>query len=128
VAADFMRHPILIDSHWLFLMRVFGTRQSRSYLEVGETTLDLFFSPFFRESVPRDRIAAVRPCSWPRLGGIGWRVGRGGTVGLIGSRKNTVEILLRAPQRVRVAFLPMSCRRIVVSLQDPDAFITDLDA
>jgi len=128
VATRLMRHSILIDSYWLPLMLPFGTRRSRSYLEVSETALNLVFSPFFRESVPRDRIAAVRPCSWPRLGGIGWRVGRGGTVGLIGSRKNTVEILLREPQRVRVAFLPMSCRRIVVSLQDPDAFIADLGA
>jgi len=123
-----MRHSILVDSHWLPLLLPFGTRRSRSYLEVGETKLDLVFSPFFRESVPRGRIATFRLCSWPRLGGIGWRVGRGGTVGLIGSRKNTVEILLREPQRVRVAFLPMNCRRIVVSLQDPDAFIADLGA
>jgi len=128
VAARLVRHPILIDSHWLPFMLPFGTRRSRSYLEVSETTLNLVFSPFFRESVARDRIATVRPCSWPRFSGIGWRVGLGGTVGLIGSRKNTVEILLREPQRVRVAFLPMSCRRIVVSLQDPDAFIADLGA
>ena len=123
-----MRHSILIDSYWLPFMLPFGTRRSRSYLEVSETALNLVFSPFFRESVARDRIATVRPCSWPRFSGIGWRVGLGGTVGLIGSRKNTVEILLREPRRVRVAFLPMSCRRIVVSLQDPDAFIADLGA
>ncbi|HEY5160766.1 MAG TPA: hypothetical protein VII83_06795 [Gaiellaceae bacterium] len=128
MAANSMRRPILIDSRWLPFMLPFGTRRSRSYLEVSENTLDLVFAPFFRESVPRDRIAAVRPCSWPHFGGIGWRVGRGGTVGLIGSRKNTVEVLLREPQRVRLAFLPMNCRRIVVSVQDPAAFIADLGA
>jgi hypothetical protein len=128
VAGRLVRHSILIDSHWLPFMLPFGTRRSQSYLEVSESALKLVFSPFFKESVPRDRIAAVRPCSWPRFGGIGWRVGRGGTAGLIGSRRNTVEILLRAPQRMRLAFLPLSCRRIVVSLQDPDAFIADLGA
>ena len=128
MAARLMRYPILIDSRWFPFMLPFGTRRSRSYLEGGETTLDFVFSPFFRESIPRDRIAAVRSCSWPRLGGIGWRVGRGGTVGLIGSRKNTVAILLTEPQRVRLAFVPMHCRRIVVSLQDPDAFVADFGA
>lgn len=123
-----MRHPILIDSRWFPFMIPFGTRPSRSYLDVSETELDLVFRPFFTETVSRHRIAATRRCSWPLLGGIGWRVGSGGTVGLIGSRKNTVEILLAEPQRVRLAFLPIRCRRIVVSLCDPDAFIADLGA
>ena len=121
-----MRHPILIDRLWSPLVAIAGGRPARSYLEVNEKSLVLVFGRLFSETVPRDRIEAARACSWPRLGGIGWRIWRGGTAGLIGSRRNTIEIVFREPRRVRIALMPFNCRRIVVSLGDPDAFLTDL--
>lgn len=121
-----MRHPILIDRLWQPLVSIAGGRPARSYLEVNAESLALVFGRLFSETVPRDRIEAARTCSCPRFGGIGWRIGRGGTTGLIGSRRNTVEIVFREPRRVRIALAPFNCRRIVVSLRDPDAFLADI--
>ena len=121
-----MRHPILIDPVWRPLVAIAGGRAANAYLDVGEESLELVFGRFFNETLPRDQIATAGVCSWPRFGGIGWRVGRHGTAGLIGSHKNTVEIVLREPRRVRVALMPFNCRRIVVSLEDPEVFLVDL--
>lgn len=123
-----MRHPILIDRLWQPLVSILGGRPACSYLDVNDESLVLAFGRLFRETVPRDRIKAARACSWPRLGGIGWRISFRGTAGLIGSRRNTIEIVFREPRRVRIALVSFNCRRVVVSLQDPDAFLADLGA
>jgi hypothetical protein len=46
-------------------------------------------------------------------------------VGLIGAYVNIVEGRFKEPQRVRM-FLPMTCRRLYLSLEEPQDFITAL--
>ena len=66
------------------------------------------------------------PLAAPRR--VGWRIWTGGTIGLIGSHGGTVELRLAAPRRVRLGLVPWRARRIVVSVADPDALLSDLAA
>jgi hypothetical protein len=47
-------------------------------------------------------------------------------VGLIGSTSGIVEVRLRRPLRVRFLGIPWNCRRIRVSLEDPQGCIAAL--
>lgn len=110
------------------LLTALGGTGEASYVDVGPTTVRFRFGLLFDEEVPRVALARVRRGRWPWYGGIGWRLGAGGAVGLIGSLDGVVEIELREPRRVRLLGIPWRCRRIFVSLEDPAGFLRELGA
>jgi hypothetical protein len=59
----------------------------------------------------------------PLIAGVGWKVGLGGQVALLGSQKGVVHVTLREPRKRSVLLIPFTIRHILVSLEDPDAFI-----
>lgn len=120
-----MRHAMKLGP-WSPLLALFGGTPSRSYVEVEPGTVTFRFGTF-EARIPRADISGASRERWPLLGGIGWRVGPG-TVGLIGSLENVVEVRLRQPHRVSVFWLPVKARRVFVSLADPEAFLADLGA
>ncbi len=75
-------------------------------------------------STPRSNVAAARPTTWTGKGG--WRLQRT-HVALIGAREGVVEITFGEPVPHRVLKLfPARWGRLIVSMQDPAAFLADL--
>jgi hypothetical protein len=123
-----VRYPMRLGAPWLPILALFGGTPSRSFVELTRDFVRIRFGPLFDERVPRETIAHAGPVAWSLLGGIGWRLAAGRTIGLIGSRKDNVELRLREPIRVRFLFFPKRCERIVVSLRDPGRFLEHLGA
>lgn len=94
-------------------------------MDVGSGRVRFRFGWGFDRSIGQEQIADAYRTRWPLIAGIGWRIG-GGCVGLIGSRKGVVEVVLRAPCRARILGLPYRFRRIAVSLEDPDGFLAEI--
>lgn len=108
------------------LLTVLGGTAEGSYVDVGPAAVRFRFGFLFDEEIPRAELARVRRSRWPWYGGIGWRLGVPGVVGLIGSLDGIVEIELREPRRVRFLGIPLRCRRVFVSLEDPGGFLREL--
>jgi hypothetical protein len=121
-----MRYPMRIDPVWLPMLALFGGTPGRSYVELTDGTVRFRFGWLFDYRVPRREIAGASRTTWSLLGGIGWRLALGGRVGLIGSLANVVEVRLDPPRWIRVVFVPWRCRRICVSVVDPDALLAAL--
>lgn len=111
---------------WRPLLTVLGGTHHRSYVEVERDTVTFRFGAF-EARIPRADVSGASRAHWPLLDGIGWRIGPG-TVGLIGSLQNVVEVRLQQPHRMSVFLIPVKARRVFVSLEDPQAFLTDLGA
>ena len=120
-----MRFPILMSPLWRPLLLPFGGTSQRSYVELEDGVLHVRFGWLFDHRFPLDQVEAASPSHWPLLGGIGWRTNFRGTVGLIGTYVNVVEIRFKERQRLRM-LLPTSCERIYISLQEPHNFIAAL--
>jgi hypothetical protein len=120
-----MRFPILMSPLWRPLLLPFGGTSQRSYAELEDGTLHVRFGWLFDHRFPLDQVEAASPSHWPLWAGIGWRTNFRGTVGLIGTYVNTVEVRFKEPQRVRM-LLPAPCRRLFLSLEDPHDFIAAL--
>ena len=78
----------------------------------------------FSLDVPRSSVVTAGVRSWTQK--AGWRLQRK-HVALIGSRQGVVEIRLSPPVPHRtLGIFPVKWDRVVVSMQDPDAFLADL--
>ncbi len=121
-----MRHQIHLGA-WKPLLRLFGASRERSHVEVSDGTVTFRFG-LFETTIPKEDIASAHHSRWPALGGIGWKIGGRGTLGLIGSLKGIVEVRLRCPQPIRVLWIPVKMRRLFVSLEEPDAFLAEVGA
>lgn len=108
------------------LLLALGGTAERSYVEVTADTVRFRFGWGFDATVPRAAIAGTERGGWPWWGGLGWRLGFGGEVGLIGSLNGVVAVVLRQPLRLRFLSFPLRCRRIYVSLEAPEAFLVAL--
>lgn len=117
-----MRYAIRLSRWFRPLAAVFGARPARSFVEIEETTLHASFGPLFDERFGLEKVLDVQPTHWPVIAGIGWRINFVGSVGLIGSTKGVVRIRLRQPVKTRLAFLPVTCETLFVSLEKPDDF------
>ncbi len=121
-----MRHPIRIDSIWRPLLLVGGgATRDNSYVDVSERGVIFRMGPFFNRTLSYGDIKSVFSRGWPWLYGIGWRTNFRGVIGLVGSYQNVVEVRLN--RRIRRFLLLFPCDRICVSLDDPAAFIRDLN-
>ena len=120
-----MRFPILRSPLWRPLLLPFGGTSQRSYVELEDGVMHVRFGWLFDHRFPLDQVEAASPSHWPLLRGIGWRTNFRGTVGLIGTYVNVVEIRFKERQRVRM-LLPTSCERLYLSLAEPRDFIAAL--
>ncbi len=120
-----MRFPILLSPYWRPLLLPFGGTPKRSYVELEDGALHVRFGWLFDHRFPLSQVEAASPSHWPLLGGIGWRTNFRGTVGLIGTYVNVVEIRFMERQRLRL-LLPTSCERLYLSLAEPRDFIAAL--
>ncbi|HET7035042.1 MAG TPA: hypothetical protein VFI42_05105 [Thermomicrobiaceae bacterium] len=112
---------------WRPLLALFGATAGHSWVDVEPDKVVAQFGSYHLE-IPRDNIEQAERGAWPWLGGIGWRVGLGGTLGLIGSMDGVVHLHLRQPQRRRLLGIPIRVRNVYVSLEDPNGFLAALEA
>ncbi len=120
-----MRFPLLLSPYWRPLLLPFGGTPKRSYVELEDGALHVRFGWLFNHRFPLSQVEAASPSHWPLLAGIGWRTNFRGTVGLIGTYVNVVEIRFKERQRLRM-LLPTSCERLYLSLAEPRDFIAAL--
>lgn len=122
-----MRFPILISPLWRLLLLPFGGTPRRSFAEVEDGQLHVRFGWLFDHRFPLADVEAASPSHWPVWAGVGWRTSFRGTVGLIGTYVNIVEVRFKKPQRVRM-LVPMTCRRLYLSLEEPRDFVAAVHA
>lgn len=120
-----MRFPVLISPLWRPLLLALGATPARSYVEIEGGQLHVRFGWLFDKRFPLDKVEAASPSHWPLWAGIGWRTNFRGTVGLIGTYVNIVEVRFKERQRVSL-LLPLTCRRLYLSLEQPRDFIAAL--
>ena len=120
-----MRFPMLLSPFWRPLLLPLGGTPARSYAEIEDGQLHVRFGLLFDQRFPLDEIEAAAPSHWPVWAGIGWRASFRGTVGLIGTYVNIVEVRFKERQRVRM-LLPVPCQRLFISLAEPRDFISAL--
>jgi hypothetical protein len=106
------------------LLFPFGGTAGRSYVEVGPRVLHVRFGWLFDRTFALDEIATVRRGNWPWWGGLGWRSNLIGRIGLVASYGGIVDIELKRKRRIWLAFLPLPCNRLTISLEEPDAFVS----
>lgn len=119
------RFQMRLDPWWQPLLLAGGATPSNSYLELDEETLTVRFGVLFRDEIPRANIEGASETDWPWWMGVGWRTNLRDLAGLIGSYRGVVEVRLDTPQRV---WRLLSCRRLAVSLEEPQAFLDALTA
>jgi len=120
-----MRFPILISPLWRPFLLPFGATAERSFAEIEDGQLHVRFGALFDQRFPLEQVEGAGQAHWPLWAGVGWRTSFRGTIGLIGTYVNIVEVRFKQPQRVRLV-VPQRCRRLVLSLEDPRGFIAAL--
>jgi hypothetical protein len=123
--SEAIRFPILRSPQAAALLRIFGATPERSYVELTDASLTARFGWLFNHSFPLADIEGAGRRSWPLLYGVGWRSNLFGVIGLIGARENVVEVRLERRRWVWM-LLPLSCNRLAVSLEDPEALLDAL--
>jgi hypothetical protein len=118
-----VRFPILISPLWRYLILPFGATPERCFAEIEEGELHVRFGWLFNQRIPLEEVESVSLGHWPVWAGVGLRTNLRGTVGLIGTYVNTVEVRFKEPQRVRM-LIPMRCERLYLSVQEPHEFIS----
>ena len=119
------RFQIRIDPMWQPFVLVGGATRTNSYVEMDEGIVRIRYGLLFSREIPRSNIESAAPTDWPWYMGVGWRGNLRDMVGLIGSYQGNVELRLGEPIRV-MGF--MSCNRVVVSLEEPEAFLAAVAA
>jgi hypothetical protein len=117
------RFQMRLDPWWRPLLLIGGATPGTSHLELDDETLSVRFGRLFNHTVPRNDIEDATQTSWPPWYGIGWRTDLRGRIGLIGSLGGVVEIKLGRPIRV---WRVLTCRRLAVSLEEPERFLDAL--
>jgi hypothetical protein len=125
LASEATRFPIRRDRWGVPLLLLFGGTRGRSYVELTGDRLVARFGWLFHHSFPLTGIESVRRRSWPWLYGTGWRSNLFGVIGLVGSSENVVEVCLKRRRWIWM-ILPLSCNRLAVSLEEPEAFLEAL--
>jgi hypothetical protein len=126
-AGEPLRFPLLRSRLWRPLLLLFGGTRGRSYLEIDSETLTARFGWAFRYRFPLSDIedaTLVRRLPWYSYS-IGWHSDLRGGIGLTGAYKNLVEIRFRRRRWVWM-LLPLPCKRLVASLEEPQAFLDAL--
>jgi hypothetical protein len=101
----------------------FGVTRRRAYAQVHDGELHVRFGPMFDERIPLKSIETAEVTKWPRWAGVGPRTNFRGSVGLVGAYGDVVQLTLKEPMDVHMFVVPVSCRRLYLSLERADAFL-----
>ena len=75
-----MRHHIQLGA-WKPLLLLFGATRDKAYIDVSEGMVTFRFG-FFETTIPKEEVVSAHRSRWPTVGGIGWKIGGRGTLGL----------------------------------------------
>jgi hypothetical protein len=109
---------------WKPLLFPIRVSDERSTVSVDSDDVHVTFG-MFDYHFPVDAVESARLANWPLWAGIGARTDFRGTVGLVGTYVNVVEITFKDAQQVRMLFR-VPCKRLFVSVEDPHEFMAAL--
>ncbi len=123
-----MRFPIKISQNFLLepVLHTFGVNPETSWVEVGETTLEVSMGRWFHEVIPLSAVASVAPSEWPWWGGLGVKLAHHG-VGVVGSTDGVVNIAFKTPVKAHVIAV-VEAQQLWISVEDHEAFLKALAA
>ena len=111
------------DPLWRVPLVLIGAVEATSQVVVREGLLDIRFG-FYRARIPAAQVVGATPTPWPLHQGIGIRIGRDRTLALVGSTQGAVRLTLTDKA---VSFLGFRSSSLVLSLDDPEGFVTAVD-
>lgn len=117
------RFPILISNLGALLLMPLGVSRRQAMIQLRDGKMRVEFGPMFDETFDLEAVEGVETASWPVWAGIGPRMNLRGAVGLVGAYRNIVRVRFKEAQRVRLFVVPVSCRRLYVSLEDAQGFM-----
>jgi hypothetical protein len=118
------RFPIRYSPANATLLTLLGLAPKRSFVDLDDGTMRVKLGWGFSARIPQERVVAARPVPPVRftIGAHGWR----GRWLVNGARDGLVEIDLAEPVRAFTLGFPIRLRQLVVSMEDPDAFLEAL--
>jgi len=120
------RFPILITRVSQLLLIPFGVTRNRAFAQLHDGELRIRFGPMFDERIPMANIKAGELAKWPRWAGVGPRTNFRGAVGLVGAYGDVVRLTLKKPINVHLFVFPVSCDRLYLSFEHPEAFLREI--
>jgi hypothetical protein len=120
-SSEIHRFPIRVDKGLRPLFAVLGMAAGLDWVEVGPDDVGVTMGWAFRATIPRTAIVSARrrKNAYGGLGVHGWR----GRWLVNGSWKGIVELDLGDGVRSRVLGVPMRLTKLLLSLDDPEAFL-----
>lgn len=109
------------DPAWRLPLLIIGATEARSVATLEPDAIDLRFG-FTRVRVPYAALREVRARPWSFWLGLGIRIDRDATLGLVGSTRGVVNLALKEPTVEGVLFMRHP-RNVAVSLEDPEGFV-----
>lgn len=116
------KFPMALSPVWRPMLWPIGVTEQSAFAELSGESFDVRFGRFFDYHFPLEEVEKVTLGRWPVWAGVGARTNFRGTVGLIGTYVNVVEVVFKTPQRIRMV-VPVRCKRLFFSVEDPHAFI-----
>lgn len=123
---------IRYDPWFLPMAWSFGGGPNRTVVEVTDGALQVRMGNWFSAAIPRSSIQRVQRIHDYRAAGLphpGWGVHNDlrGLWRVTGSLQNLVVLDLEPPVRGHTLGFPIHIRRLMLSLEDPDAFVNAVD-
>jgi hypothetical protein len=122
-----VRFAIRVDPWWLPLLALFGALPRWSYVALEDDRVRLRFG-LFTCRFPRSSIVDARRVGGARAwgAGIGWHANFINGLAINGSLTGLVALRLSPAQLFWLGFLPARCSLLLVSLEEPAAFLEAL--
>jgi hypothetical protein len=112
-----------------WFMGLLGMGGSRSRVVADDDAVEIVMGWSFRARVPRSSIMTVERPDWQRRPWLGWGVhGWRGRWLVNGSLHGLVSIEIDPPAPSRVIGFRGKLRQVVVSLEEPEAFVGEITA
>ena len=120
------RFQISITQLAQLFMIPFGVTRARAYARLQDGDLRLRFGPMFDERIALENIGSAEIARWPRWAGLGPRTNFRGSIGLVGAYGDVVKLTLKEPVGAHLFVVPVSCSRLYLSLEHPEAFLKEI--
>lgn len=121
-----MRFPLKITHNFLLepVLHTFGVNPETSYIELGDTTLEVSMGKWFHETIPLASVSALAPSEWPWYGGLGVKLAHHG-VGVVGSTEEVVNVKFKQPVKMHVIAV-VEAEQLWLSVEGAEAFLRAL--
>ena len=120
-----VQYPIRVDSWQWPLLALFGVRRDRAHVTLDGDGIDVRFG-FWQHRFPRAHLVGARNAGRVLRYGLGWHADFVNSLCINGSFGGMVELTFDPPERIRLLRLPCRCKRLFISLEDPEAFLRAL--